>query len=242
MRAQCSSLRLDLCDDEGVSIRTDNEAGFSLVEILVAMTIFAMLSSLAIAGYLRTRGTSEAASNREQVSAAYHAIAQCKSENDGFYASYADIKGSYCLRSLTVDGNTKLCNISASGSSCGVNAVSSTTNQGCWNLTSTKSKQSARSLWGSPTNKYDAGDERGFKVGLCTFSSDGTALTANAADSQYVRVSAQKDGKIYFLVEEPSGFHTYIGEDDNSDGQVDSGQCLRRTSGTGPAAASTCLA
>lgn len=222
------------------------EAGYTLVEILVALTIFAMLSTLAIAGYLRTQRTSDAAANRDRVSAAYHAIARCKSENDGFYASYADIKGAYCLRSLTVDGNTKLCQISASGSGCAVVAVSATVNVGCWNPNAATSKASAANLWASPTNKYDAGDERYFKVGLCTYAmqddgAGGVQAVADAADSQYVRVSAQKGEKIYFFVEEPSGFHTYIGQDTDSNGQVDSG-CLRQTSGGGPAATSTCHA
>jgi type II secretory pathway pseudopilin PulG len=202
--------------------------------MIIAMLIVGMLATLAIGGYMRARGTAEATKNREQIAATYQAIARCKTENDGFYASYADLKGSYCLSSLTVKNNTKLCQLGSSAADgCNVTGGSR-----CWNENARSVQSFARALWASPAHSFTSGDERGYRVGLCTFSglSSGatTSATENAADSQYIRVSATRNGHIYYFVEEPSGFHTYIGKDSDDDGRPDTGSCLRRTSGSGP--------
>lgn len=217
-----------------------SEDGFSLAELIVAMAIVATLSMIGIGAYLHARDTAEATTSRQRLDSAYHVISRCKSENDGFYASYSDLKGSYCLSSLTVQGDTKLCSIGASGS----DGCSVTGGSRCWDTAAVSSKAAARSLLASPASDYTSGDEHGHRVGLCTFnglvSGASTSDTENASDSQYVRVSVHRKGHIYLFVDEPNGLHSYIGQDSDDDGLVDTGSCLRLTAGSSKATPTTC--
>jgi prepilin-type N-terminal cleavage/methylation domain-containing protein len=221
-------------------LTSTSEDGFTLAELIVAMAIIGMLSLLGIGAYLHARSTADATSNRQRLDSAYHVISRCKSENDGFYASYADLKGSYCLSSLTVQGDTKLCNIGASGSdSCAAPGGSR-----CWDTAATSSASAAHALLASPSSDYTSGDEHGHRVGLCTFNgltgSATTAATENASDSQYVRVSLHRNGHIYYSVDEPNGLRSYVGKDSDNDGVVDSGSCLRLTGGSSRATPTNC--
>jgi prepilin-type N-terminal cleavage/methylation domain-containing protein len=228
--AEAASHHAAVCDDLH-TMHARNEAGFSLPEMIIAMLIVAMLATLGIGGYLRARDTSEATKSREQIQTTYKVIARCKTENDGFYASYVDLRGAYCLSSLTVGNDTELCQLGSGHNGC------PSAGSVCWATGATSLSNVAQTLFSSPAHQFTQDGERTYRVGLCTFSQltgGSSAGSQNAADSSYIRVSARRGNKIYYFVEEPSGFNTYIAQDDDGNGMPDAGTCLRRTTADDP--------
>lgn len=198
-----------------------NEDGFSLTELIIAMIVIGILLAVGIGAYLMTQRSAENTQNRDKIATTYKTVANCKTENDGFLGSFDDIKGEYCLNSTTVNNNIQMCKIKAGGANinaddafiCKNAAGSADTRAGtCWNenavLTAANKAAAATAAAGlAPAPKYASGD-RQFNVGLCTFSAEasGVATGVNSTDSQFIRISAVRNKKIYYFVEDEGGF------------------------------------
>jgi prepilin-type N-terminal cleavage/methylation domain-containing protein len=210
-----------------------DEDGFSLPELLVVMLIIGILLTLGIGAYLRAQRNAENTQVRDKVSTAYKTVLNCKTENDGFFGKYSDITGDYCLGSKIVNNNIKLCQLGAGVGGDGPCKDASTT-RSCWDTRADGKDVNGDPVTGAGANTYDdllnspaydATSARIFNVGVCTFKRVGTGASTNEGssngnenteDSQFIRLSAHRNGKAYFFVEEPGGFAACSGPvDDN---------------------------
>lgn len=198
--------------------RSRDEAGFSLPELLIVMLIIGILLTLGIGAYLRAQRNAENTQVRDKVSTAYKTVLNCKTENDGFFGTFADITeaNGYCLNSDIVNNNIKLCQIGGpADDACDGNTGA------CWDTRADGRNLSGDAVTSTeggllPSPSYDsAGTSRIFNVGLCTFSDVGTtaadddgssAAYENDPDSQFIRLSAHRNGKAYYFVEDAGGF------------------------------------
>ncbi len=210
-----------------------NEDGFSLPELLIVMLIIGILLTLGIGAYLRAQRNAENTQVRDKVSTAYKTVLNCKTENDGFFGKYSDIIGSYCLGSDIVNNNIKLCEVGRAGGDGACKDTSTSRSRACWDTkadgrdaTGATVPSTEANLLASPA--YDSSSARIFNVGLCTFKRVGSGASTNegasnadpasenSTDSQYIRLSAHRNGKAYFFVEDPGGFAACSGPvDDN---------------------------
>jgi prepilin-type N-terminal cleavage/methylation domain-containing protein len=203
---------LDFCDDGRMDSYTErlsrrlnrNEDGFSLPELLIVMLIIGILLTLGIGAYLRAQRNAENTQVRDKVNTAYKTVLNCKTENDGFFGSYDDINGAYCLDSADPDGAVVNNNIQ-------LNQIVPGSGETCWNENAETNTAAAQGMAESPA--YDStagtGGDRLVNVGICTFAdvdANGAATDVDADDSQYIRLSAHRNGKAYYFVEDTGGF------------------------------------
>jgi prepilin-type N-terminal cleavage/methylation domain-containing protein len=201
-----------------------NEDGFSLPELLIVMLIIGILLTLGIGAYLRAQRNAENTQVRDKVSTAYKTVLNCKTENDGFFGKFEDdIIGDFCLGSRIVNNNIRLCQINGPGSGADAACENNVSGGSCWDTRADGRDADGNAvastegdLQSSPS--YDSSNDRIFNVGVCTFrrvasgasandgASNADATSENSSDSQYIRLSAHRNGKAYYFVEDPGGF------------------------------------
>lgn len=89
------------------SDRRGRSRGFTLMELLVVMTVIALLSSIGIVGYRHSVKSTKEAVLRENLFILNHALEQFKADRGRYPTSIAQLEQREYVRSIPVDPFTK---------------------------------------------------------------------------------------------------------------------------------------